>query len=284
MKKITLVTVIFLMMSLPVNAKSDATDALIAMRKKFDIELNHDYNVLRKYVFLTEKTVGSQGEEAQQIFIEMVMNQAKAKKATLNQVMNSRYFPVLKQKVVDLSEDKHRKYVNMIDNALEGSNFAKLMTDNVYAKKAGSRKAARNGFEVGNEFFYVDKGHVPFFSELDMFLRQLSGENINKPVIRKVIKKDEKKDDKKDVKKDDNKEVKKIEENEAKPPVDAVTPVVPVPAPAPEVKPVPVVPDVVQPTPAPVAPAPKPAPVQEEKAPWWKQLIDDVRIFIDKRT
>ena len=291
---------LFLAVFIMASAASAQTvaDTLTTMRAPFDVELSNNYSVLRKFVFLTDEAVGSQGEEAQQAFVEMVMNQAVAKKWSLNRVMNKKYFPQLKQEIVDLPISVHRKYVNLIDNALEGSNVALFMTDSASGKLASKRKmAGRHGVDVGNEFFYVDLGHMPFFREMDKMFRDIEREfnpDRRRPVNPKVkpVKKDEDKKDDDKGKKDDK--VAPVVPSVApeKPvevvPAPVVAPVAPVVVPTP-VAPVKPVTEPTQPPPAPVAPpvvappAPTPPPVEDTGwSDWFKSMKNKIEDAIKK--
>lgn len=125
--------------------------ALADARKQFSEELK-DPAVAARLAAYAEAEVGSQGAEAQQAFIESIMNRAAARGQTLAQTLSGSYFPgVTHRRAAQLMSDPRviAKYRGMVAAVLGGSNISRFATGNASGTVgfAGGPKTASYGGE-----------------------------------------------------------------------------------------------------------------------------------------
>lgn len=160
-------------------AAQTVEQTLIHQRYKLGTEMKKNPSIRKRLIYLTHKEVGSQGDAAQQMFIETVMNRAYARKMTLAKTMNSKYYPPLRSKMRGIAPRHERKYALMIDKALEGSNLSHFATDNA-SNQPGNKLAAkrkkqgRPGVTAGGEFFYVDGPHIWFYKKMTQLVGRVT--------------------------------------------------------------------------------------------------------------
>lgn len=109
-----------------------------------------------KLIAYTIAEVGSQGPEARQAFLEMIMNQATARGKTIDQVLSSSFFPQITHQrgARALSTTQREMYEPVLSHVLAGSNIANYATGNA------SGTVGFNGgpqvFAAGGERFGIE--------------------------------------------------------------------------------------------------------------------------------
>lgn len=106
--------------------------SLMEERARFIEELK-DEAVAARLAAFTEAEVGSQGAQAQQAFIESIMNRAAARGQTLAQTLSGSYFPdTTHARARRFANEKRlqEKYRHAIQSVLDGSNVSGFATGN----------------------------------------------------------------------------------------------------------------------------------------------------------
>lgn len=104
----------------------------------------------------TDAEVGGQGSEAQQAFIESVVNRAEADGKTIEQVLNSNYFPAIthQRAAAGIGKDRSAQYDPLIDDVIAGSNKCNYCTGNASGGvgfNKGPKTASYEGEDYGIE-------------------------------------------------------------------------------------------------------------------------------------
>lgn len=146
--------------------------ALADARKQFSEELK-DPAVAARLAAYAEAEVGSQGAEAQQAFIESIMNRAAARGQTLAQTLSGSYFPgVTHRRAAQLMSDPRviAKYRGMVAAVLGGSNISRFATGNASGTVgfAGGPKTA----SYGGENYGIEGPDMPWVKRMQAITRK----------------------------------------------------------------------------------------------------------------
>jgi hypothetical protein len=104
---------------------------------------------------LTHNEVGGQGPEAQQAFMESVLNRATARNQSLAETINdTHYYPAQSFKTAALSGQHMANYNDILQNVIDGSNISRYATGNASGGvgfNGGPRTASFGGEHFGIE-------------------------------------------------------------------------------------------------------------------------------------
>lgn len=129
---------------------------LTSFREPFRKELA-DPDLRARLYALAHAEVGAQGPDAQQAFVESVMNRAAARNKSLSDTIHDRnYFPPVTMSRVSAGIDpsKHDYYSPIVDKVLDGSNVSRFATGNASGTvgfNKGPQTVAFNGERFGIE-------------------------------------------------------------------------------------------------------------------------------------
>ncbi|MDI4655523.1 hypothetical protein [Xanthobacter autotrophicus] len=129
---------------------------LAEARSRYAQELQ-DPAVAARLAAFTHAEVGSQGPQAQQAFMESMLNRAAARNQTLAETMSGSYFPAIThQRVAQFSTDPQitGRYGDMVKTVLGGSNVGQYATGNASGSvgfNSGPQVAAYGGERFGIE-------------------------------------------------------------------------------------------------------------------------------------
>ena len=128
----------------PVN---DFRQAGVVNRSKINKELQEDEDLQRLLYASVAAEVGTQGEEAQQAYMETVMNRSAASGRSLRATLSDTgYYP--DSTTNKLSRPNPPNYRSLLDKVLAGSNISNFATDNASNEKGNP--LARNRINAGN--------------------------------------------------------------------------------------------------------------------------------------
>tara|TARA_R110000772_G_scaffold255780_2_gene372070 strand:- start:2350 stop:4338 length:1989 start_codon:yes stop_codon:yes gene_type:complete len=134
----------------------DVTQTGDVNRERIRKELEGDPDLQRLLYASTAAEVGSQGEAAQQAYMETVTNRAAASGRSLRSILQDPgYYPdSTKEK---LNNQSPPNYNDQLNRVLAGSNITNLATDNASSGLADRRVAAGNpSTRIGGELFYAN--------------------------------------------------------------------------------------------------------------------------------
>ncbi|MET3355939.1 UNVERIFIED_ORG: hypothetical protein ABID33_003866 [Xanthobacter viscosus] len=140
----------------PTPQRPEPVPPLAQARAVFSRELQ-DPAVSSRLAAVTQAEVGGQGPQAQQAFIETIMNRAASRGQTLAQTLTGGYFPpVTHQRAERYASDPsvNGRYSGMIGDALGGSNVGQFATGNASGTvgfNGGPQVSAYGGERFGIE-------------------------------------------------------------------------------------------------------------------------------------
>lgn len=140
----------------PTPQRPEPVSPLAQARAVFSRELQ-DPAVASRLAAVTQAEVGGQGPQAQQAFIETIMNRAASRGQTLAQTLTGGYFPpVTHQRAERYASDPsvNGRYSGMIGDALGGSNVGQFATGNASGTvgfNGGPQVSAYGGERFGIE-------------------------------------------------------------------------------------------------------------------------------------
>ena len=125
-------------------------------RERIRKELESDPDLQRLLYASTAAEVGSQGEAAQQAYMETVTNRAAASGRSLRSILQDPgYYPDSTK--AKLNNQSPPDYNDQLNRVLAGSNITNLATDNASSGLADRRVAAGNpSTRIGGELFYAN--------------------------------------------------------------------------------------------------------------------------------
>lgn len=129
---------------------------LADLRSRFYGRELSDPRVIDRLIGYTRAEVGDQGPEAQQAFIESVLNRGISRDQPLAKVLSGSYFPDVTHSRADrpVSEAERAKYGPLIQSVLGGSNVTNYATGNASGSvgfAGGPQTAAYGGERYGVE-------------------------------------------------------------------------------------------------------------------------------------
>ncbi|ABS68871.1 hypothetical protein Xaut_3643 [Xanthobacter versatilis] len=156
------------------TTSTDSVPALADVRKQFAEELN-DPAVAARLAAYAEAEVGSQGAEAQQAFIESIMNRAAARGQSIAQVLSSSssYFPrSTHNRAAQLMNNPRiaAKYQGIVAAVLGGSNISLFATGNA-SDGVGFGGGPRTK-SYGGEDFGIEKPDMPWVKRMQAITRK----------------------------------------------------------------------------------------------------------------
>lgn len=140
----------------PTQPAAGTVPGLAEARARYAPELQ-DPVVAARLAAFTHAEVGSQGPQAQQAFMESMLNRAAARNQTLAETMSGSYFPAIThQRVAQFSADPQitGRYGDVVKAVLGGSNVGQYATGNASGSvgfNSGPQVAAFGGERFGIE-------------------------------------------------------------------------------------------------------------------------------------
>ncbi|WP_149576380.1 hypothetical protein [Xanthobacter oligotrophicus] len=140
----------------PTQPAAGTVPGLAEARTRYAPELQ-DPVVAARLAAFTHAEVGSQGPQAQQAFMESMLNRAAARNQTLAETMSGSYFPAIThQRVAQFSADPQitGRYGDVVKAVLGGSNVGQYATGNASGSvgfNSGPQVAAFGGERFGIE-------------------------------------------------------------------------------------------------------------------------------------
>lgn len=136
---------------------ASTTNPLLAQARAAYAQALQDPAMAARFAGMVHAEVGGQGPQAQQAFMESVLNRAAARGQTLDQVLSGSYFPpVTYQRAARFAADPRiaGQYTGMLGDVLGGSNTAQFATGNASGTvgfAGGPQVAAYGGERFGVE-------------------------------------------------------------------------------------------------------------------------------------